>query len=234
MIDQGIDIRGNMPPVGHLDRDKYRHEDDDRRPRPPRGGYGAMPFSSIRREPSAKMSHQNPVLGKGEPVYEFDTRRLKIGDGRTKYNGLPYVVDGRNIKDGKSAYQIWLDQGYNGTVNDFLEFLTGKPGASAYELWLAVGNEGTIEDFLVAIQGESAYEVWISAGNTGSVQDYLQSLVGASAYDIWVSSGNTGTKQDFLDSLKGDSAYEVWLKAGNEGTVEDYLDSLCTTTWGKF
>lgn len=30
----------------------------------------------------------------------------------------------------------------------------GKPGKSAYELWLENGNKGTIEDFLNSLRGE--------------------------------------------------------------------------------
>lgn len=33
----------------------------------------------------------NPVFRDGEPVYERDTRKLKIGDGFTPYTQLPYI-----------------------------------------------------------------------------------------------------------------------------------------------
>lgn len=33
------------------------------------------------------------VLSQGEPGYETDTKKLKIGDGRTKWSKLPYVTD---------------------------------------------------------------------------------------------------------------------------------------------
>lgn len=34
---------------------------------------------------------KNPVLRAGEPGYETDRKRLKIGDGVTHYNSLSYV-----------------------------------------------------------------------------------------------------------------------------------------------
>ena len=37
-------------------------------------------------------------------------------------------VDGINGQDGKSAYQIWLDNGYTGTQADFLAWLKGEAG----------------------------------------------------------------------------------------------------------
>ena len=38
-------------------------------------------------------------------------------------------VDGINGQDGKSAYQIWLDNGYTGTEADFLAWLQGDGSA---------------------------------------------------------------------------------------------------------
>lgn len=173
----------------------------------------------------------NPILLYGEPSFEKDTYKMKIGDGVTKYNDLPYIGDHSKPKDGKSAYEIWLEEGHEGTVNDFLESLVGEAGASAYEIWISVGHEGTITDFLIDIQGDSAYQVWINEGHEGTVTDFLNSLIGKSAYEIWLDLGNEGSEQDFIDSLEGLSAYEVWLKAGYEGSVEDYFAFLSTTTW---
>lgn len=177
---------------------------------------------------------QNPILLEGQPAVELDTHKLKIGDGFNHYNSLPYIGDhlGEIPKDGKSAYQIWRESGYEGTIEDFLASLVGEPGKSTYEIWLSLGNEGTIVDFIESIQGgkgdkgDSAYELWIKDGNEGTISDFLGSLVGKSAYDIWLSLGNKGTQQEFINSLKGDSAYEIWKKKGFEGTENDFLGSL--------
>lgn len=152
---------------------------------------------------------KNPILLCGEPGYEYDTKKLKVGDGRTPYNFLPYIGDFNKPKDGKSAYQLWLEQGHSGSINDFLNSLVGDPGKSAYEIWLSLDHEGTVEDFINYIKGQSAYELWIQEGHIG-------------------------TEEDFLKSLEGKSAYEVWLDAGYTGTVEDYLEWNKTTTWGTF
>lgn len=34
---------------------------------------------------------ENPILSEGEPAFEIDTFRLKIGDGKTAYQILPYI-----------------------------------------------------------------------------------------------------------------------------------------------
>ncbi len=120
----------------------------------------------------------------------------------------------------------------------------GVVGDSAYQVWLNEGNEGTVDDYLLSLKGEkgsngaSSYMVWLSKGNEGTVDDYLLSLKGekgsngASSYEVWLGQDNEGTIADYLLSLKGDkgsngaSSYEVWLSQGNEGTIADYLLSL--------
>ena len=208
------------------------------RPMPPKppvdNGVVIKPKSrplQFKRGSARAFAQVNPVLLYGEPAFEKDTCKMKVGNGTTRYNDLPYIGDHTKPRDGKSAYEIWLEEGHTGTVTDFLESLVGEPGASAYEIWLSVGHEGTIMDFLIDIQGDSAYQVWLDAGNEGSVQDFLDSLVGKSAYEIWLDLGHTGTEEDFIKSLEGLSAYEVWLAAGYVGTVEDYFAFLSTTTW---
>lgn len=48
----------------------------------------------LRRDTSANFASKNPVLGIGEPAYETDTKKLKIGDGTTAYNSLDYFSTG--------------------------------------------------------------------------------------------------------------------------------------------
>ena len=44
----------------------------------------------IRRDESSKWRVNNPVLAEGEQGYELDTSFMKVGDGVTEYNSLPY------------------------------------------------------------------------------------------------------------------------------------------------
>jgi hypothetical protein len=48
----------------------------------------------IRRGRKAFWESENPILHDGEPGYEKDTRKLKIGDGSTPWNALPYAAGG--------------------------------------------------------------------------------------------------------------------------------------------
>ena len=177
-------------------------------------GYGPKPPKTkplqFKRGTAKAFWINNPVLLNGQPAFEYDTKKLKIGDGRSRYNVLPYIGDG---KDGKSAYEIWRDAGYEGDISDFLEFCIGPAGKSAYEIWLALGNEGTMLDFINSLHGEkgdpgepgkSAYQIWLDDGNEGTITDFLNSLKGKSAYEIWLDLGHVGTETDFINSLKGE------------------------------
>jgi hypothetical protein len=44
----------------------------------------------LRRDTAANWASVNPVLASGEPGFETDTDKMKIGDGSTAYNSLPY------------------------------------------------------------------------------------------------------------------------------------------------
>jgi hypothetical protein len=163
----------------------------------------------FRRGTAEAFRKYNPILLCGEPGYEYDTKKLKVGDGKTCYRHLPYIGDFNKPKDGKSAYELWLEEGHSGTINDFLNSLIGEAGKSAFEIWLELGHEGTVVDFIDYIKGQSAYELWIQEGHSG-------------------------TEEEFLESLVGPSNYDLWIDAGYEGSVDDYLLWLRTTTWGTF
>jgi hypothetical protein len=60
----------------------------------------------------------------------------------------------------------------------------GEPGESAYDVAVANGFEGTVEEWLDSLigldgdDGASAYEVAVEAGFSGSIEEWLASLVG--------------------------------------------------------
>lgn len=44
----------------------------------------------LKRGKAAFWDDENPILHSGEPGYEIDTQKLKIGDGETHWRELPY------------------------------------------------------------------------------------------------------------------------------------------------
>ena len=93
---------------------------------------------------------------------------------------------------GKSAYELAVEQGYEGTLEEWLESLKGKDGMDA---------------------GGSAYDIAVSRGYTGTVDEWLASLNGADGKDgvdavdyisAWYeqakTDGYTGSFTDFLET----------------------------------
>ncbi len=67
-------------------------------------------------------------------------------------------------KDGLSAYEVAVKNGFEGTETEWLESLKGKPGgvgddgASAYELAVANGFEGTEQEWLASLKGKDGVD----------------------------------------------------------------------------
>lgn len=53
----------------------------------------------FRRGQSSSWTALNPILADGEPGYELDTHKLKIGDGVTLWNDLPYINSNSGSED---------------------------------------------------------------------------------------------------------------------------------------
>lgn len=45
----------------------------------------------LRRGYAAEWTAKNPTLQAGEPGFEIDTRKLKVGNGVLAWNSLPYI-----------------------------------------------------------------------------------------------------------------------------------------------
>lgn len=78
----------------------------------------------VRRDTASNWTSNNPTPASGEMCYETDTGKLKIGNGTTPYNSLPYIGDG----------------GSTGTT-DYTQ-LTNKPQINNVELQ---GNKTLVE-----------------------------------------------------------------------------------------
>src|SRR5690606_9814886 len=100
----------------------------------------------VRRGTSTQWTSANPVLHSGEFGYETDTGKIKIGNGSDLWNDLTYLQESGG--DGKSAYEIALENGFVGTEQDWLQSLHGEDGKSAYEIAVENGFEGTEQEWL--------------------------------------------------------------------------------------
>lgn len=128
-------------------------------------------------------------------------------------------MNGTNGKDGangKSAYEIWLDEGYTGTQSDFLDWLKGKDGSD--------GTGGNGSDGKDGQDGKDGAD-----GKDG--QDGKD---GKSAYQIWLDNGHTGTETDFLEWLKGEDGKDGTNGSnGQDGSKGDKGDKGETGVQGE-
>lgn len=173
------------------------------------------------------------------------------------------VQNGKNVKftleqlfiAGKSAYDIAVDNGYVGSVDDWLASLVGANGASAYELAKSAGFVGTMLEWLASLKGKdglngsngldgrSAYQVAVSKGYVGSETDWLTSLIGKDGRDGLPgadgtngldgrdgrdgTNGTNGTNGlNGVDGLDGKSAYQIAVENGYTGPISRWLASL--------
>ena len=60
----------------------------------------------LRRGKAVEWSQVNPVLAQGEPAFELDTFKLKIGNGVMSYNELPYIADAAALQSSDSESSI--------------------------------------------------------------------------------------------------------------------------------
>jgi len=110
---------------------------------------------------------------------------------------------------GKSTYEVAVDNGFVGTVTEWLELMRG---------------------------GKSAYEVAVDDGYTGTLSQWLNSLKGSggkSAYQLAVEGGFAGTEAQWLTSLRGidgKTAYQLAVEGGFAGTEAQLSAALATTT----
>lgn len=125
---------------------------------------------------------------------------------------------GEKGADGKSAYQIALDNNFVGSESDWLASLKGQKGDNGQN-----GKDG--------ISGKSAYDIAVDEGFAGDKATWLASLKGVKG-----DKGDTGEQgpqgiqgpqgEKGADGASGKSAYDIAKEKGFSGTTEEWLESL--------
>jgi hypothetical protein len=107
----------------------------------------------LRRDTAANWANANPILSQGEPAFEIDTGREKIGDGVTEWNSLAYKVAGSGalvsvnqpFTATKKFDKIYYSNRYVMTGNLVYSLDTTDEAEGGGSLDLVVGNGGTID-----------------------------------------------------------------------------------------
>lgn len=84
------------------------------------------------------------------------------------------TVNVRYGKDGKNAFEVWLETNPEGTREEYQLSIKGEDGYTPVKgVDYFDGEDGE--------NGKSNYQLWLNEGNAGSVQDYLDSQKGSDA-----------------------------------------------------
>ena len=122
---------------------------------------------------------------------------------------------------GQSAYELALQDGFSGTLSEWLDSLKGDDGLNGLD-----GTDGVPGD-----DGISAYQVAVNNGFSGTENEWLDSLKGddgadgvpgadgISAYQVATNNGFSGTETEWLESLIGDKGDQGIQ--GIEGPIPD-------------
>jgi len=165
----------------------------------------------------SEVSDEEITLADSEEVRRYSPADIKAFVTAHSQANVP----GEQGAAGKSAYEIAVEEGFEGTQQDWLDSLVGADGADG-----ANGADGA--------DGKSAYQVALDNGFTGTEAEWIESLGGVKG-DTGDQGpqgvpGQDGAKGDQgdpgLPGEDGDSAYEIALANGFEGTESEWLASL--------
>ena len=169
------------------------------------------------------------------PTPDLYTQLLqKIGEVQHGKDG----ADGKDGKDGLSAYELAVQNGFTGTLAEWLAFLKGKDGENGVD-----GKNG-----VNGSDGKSAYIIAMGHGFVGTETEWLESLRGADGKDglpgkdgkngvdgkdgITPDMSSYATKTDIaelqkqIESISGISYISVF-ESGSD-TLQKYGDSIYT------
>lgn len=127
-----------------------------------------------------------------------------------------------NGADGKSAFELAKDAGFDGDVTAWLNSLIGPEGPEGPEGPRGPkGERGTDgADGQDGANGESAFEVYKRVvGWDGTEEEWVN--------DVLENSGGTGGGTDGQDGADGESAYELYKRVtGWDGTEEEFAEEI--------
>ena len=129
---------------------------------------------------------------------------------------------------GKSAYELALDNGFEGSLEEYLESLVGPPGVdaegnpgkSAYELALDNGFEGSVQEYLAELKGDPGQ---------GLFYDVNGSAVEKSLYDDRPAGFKFATAT--ADAVSGTTVLYIYTKLSD--SYADWSEALAIVFYGQ-
>ncbi len=128
-------------------------------------------------------------------------------------------------------YEIAVNEGFDGTVTEWIEMIDAKGGKSAYQQAVDKGYKGSEEDWMKMLWGrEVDVEIAKRDKTSAIVTEWIQSLKtsnGSSPYEMALKHGFYGTFTEWVESVigtDGEKAYEYAQGKGFEGTYKEWIE----------
>lgn len=134
-------------------------------------------------------------------------------------------------------YEIAVNEGFDGTVTEWIEMIDAKGGKTAYQQALDKGYKGTEEEWMKMLWGrEVDVEIAKRDKTTAIVTEWIQSLntsKGKSPYEMALKHGFYGTFTEWVESVvgtDGEKAYEHAQTKGFEGSYKEWIEQQLKTS----
>ena len=182
----------------------------------------------LKRGIASRWAEVNPILQQGEPGFVIDLNRLKIGDGQTPWNDLPYLDNEQLLADNETIV-------IENNVIKLKGFIEAQVGAQLCknangELEWIVPSTDTVDKLIVTVETLKTEmldvqsdvnllkSIVVSSGEgSESLVDRVQSL------EHQVNTTGTGTIDDLINRKIDDFATKI-SDDGTINTVKELID----------
>ena len=94
---------------------------------------------------------------------------------------------------------------------------TIENGLSAYELAVQYGYEGTVQEWLTSLEGKSAYQVALDSGYSGTESEWLASLEATADNTASIKDAEFNSKGELILTLSDDTVLNLGVAVGTNG-----------------
>ena len=120
----------------------------------------------LKRGAEARWAELNPTLDKGEPGFVSDTNKLKIGDGTTAWNDLPYIAgESTTEQGGIVVVDVLPEEGQNDLIYKVNEtqklYIWNSITKDFQELGQGGGTIEPIEGYYITLQNASESRIFV-------------------------------------------------------------------------
>jgi hypothetical protein len=177
---------------------------------------GVIELSGIFRaknKTAAQWASENPILRDGELGHEKDTRKSKVGDGVTAWNGLPYEGNDTVVKLGAPAVIS------NFSVSDIMDAASDL-AIGEMKVWHTYNDGTPIPD------APANYPLGGTLQRVETIPNGGEDSVIITAYGI----GPSDKQLAFIRTVN-DNEDTGWLSLGNNGGTLENVKVLTTSFW---